>query len=327
MIHARRDGRGSGVGEPVWGIGSASGHHGELLQGVFFRRGSLVRGLVTLPWPAVRATAAFVPNDSGAISVVPASNVKARRAAEETVLLAETEQPVGGLLELHSEIPRSWGLGSSTCDVLAAIRATSAALSLSIDPDTAALIAVRAEAAADPVMFDFPVLFAHRDGYVIDVLTDRFPPLVVFGVRPDPEPRGVDTTAMSPPGYTRRDAIVYEGLVEMLRASFLSKDPELLGWVATESAVLNQRFLPLPEFDRLRRLVGEVGALGLQASHSGVIAGFLFRPDDPQLAEKLALLRGELRVMKTWTGSTTSPRVDLDALDESAVRDGAPVWG
>jgi uncharacterized protein involved in propanediol utilization len=250
MIHARRDGRWSGVREPVWGIGSASGHHGELLQGVFLRRGMLVRGLVTLPWPAVRASAAFVPNESGAISVVPASNVKARRAAEETALLAETEQPVGGLLELHSEIPRSWGLGSSTCDVLAAIRATSAALSLSIDPETAALIAVRAEAAADPVMFDFPVLFAHRDGYVIEVLADRFPPVV-----------------------------------------------------------------------------DEVGALGLQASHSGVIAGFLFRPDDPQLAEKLELLRGELRDMKTWTGSTNSPRADLDALGESAVQDGAPVWG
>ena len=327
MIHARRDGRSGGAREPVWGIGSASGHHGELLQGVFLRARSLVRGLVTLPWPAVRATAAFVPDESGAISVVPASNVKARRAAQETALLAQTEQPVGGLLELDSEIPRSWGLGSSTCDVLAAIRATSAALSLSIDPETAALIAVRAEAAADPVMFDSPVLFAHRDGYVVDALADRFPPVVVFGVNTDPEPRGVETLAMAPPSYTRRDAVVYEGLLEMLRASFLSRDLELLGWVATESAVLNQRFLPLPEFDRLRRLVDEVGALGLQASHSGVIAGFLFRPDDPQLPEKFELLRGELRDMKTWTGSTTSPRVDLDALDESAVQDGAPAWG
>lgn len=308
------------LGEPVRGIGSASGHHGELLQGVFLRRGSLVRGLVTLPWPAVRATAAFVPDDSGAISVVPASNVKARRAAEQTALLAETEQPVGGLLELHSEIPRSWGLGSSTCDVLAAIRATSAALSLSIGAEPAALIAVRAEAAADPVMFDFPVLFAHREGYVVDVLADRFPPVALFGVSTDPEPRGVDTLAMAPPSYTRRDAIVYEGLVEMLRASFLSEDLELLGRVATESAVLNQRFLPLPGFDRLRRLVDEVDAVGLQASHSGVVAGFLFRPDDPELAEKVELLRGELRDMKTWAGSTDSPRVDLGALAGAAAR-------
>jgi len=60
------------------------------------------------------------------------------------------------------------------------------------------------------------------------------------------------------------------------RAAFSGHDLAAIAAIATESAELNQRFLPLRQFRAIRELADEYRALGVQISHSGTVAGVLF---------------------------------------------------
>lgn len=176
---------------PMVGRSAAIGHHGETLQGVFEQRsGVLVRGLVTLRARLFRAKARFEPRGHGELCVKPRYKIKAQRAAELT--LARLGQPCARLLKIDSKIPTRWGLGSSTGDVVAVVRAIGATFSIRLSPEEIAEIAVRAETASDSTMFgDRAILFAQRRGIVIADLGGHLPPVHVVGFNLDP--RGVDT--------------------------------------------------------------------------------------------------------------------------------------
>jgi uncharacterized protein involved in propanediol utilization len=147
-----------------------------------------------------------------------------------------------------------------------------------------ATLAVQAEAASDAIMFeDRAVLFAHRSGVVMEDFGAPMPALEVVGVNTDPTGAGVDTLDTPPAWYSPQELQTFQELVACLRQAMATHDAHLIGQVALVSARINQRHLLKPGFEQLERLVVEVGALGLQVSHSGTIAGLLF---DPQDAEK-----------------------------------------
>ena len=75
--------------------------------------------------------------------------------------------------------------------------------------------------------------------------------------------------------YTRSDLAAFEGMVERERGAFRRRDSAAIAGIATESAALNQRFLPLRGFREIRQLAEELRALGVQISHSGTVAGIL----------------------------------------------------
>lgn len=286
------------------GHGSSIAHHGELLQGVVeVTRERLERVLVTLPCPLFNSRAVFTPDDSGTIAVEPFWKVKAQRAAQAT-LAAHGLAHHGGRLVLESDVPIRWGLGSSTSDVIATIVAVADASSLSLRPEEIASLAVTAEVASDSLMFrERTVLFAHRRGYVVEDLGRPLPPLEVLGFNTDPTGTGVDTMEFVPARYSWSEIEAFRPLVGLLRRALREGDPRLVGRVATASARLNQRHLPLPGFEDLEQLMETVHAVGLQIAHSGTVVGLLFDANDARRSAGLQQARALLRewgIEQTW---------------------------
>lgn len=282
------------------GHGRAGCHHGELLQGVFLDDGEPCRGLVTLPMPGLTTRARFLPVPglpSDRVLPVGRARPKALRAAGHA--LAECAhtggRPVsGGLLWLRSTVPVGLGLGSSTSDVVAAVRAVASAHGTPLDPARVARLAVRAERACDPIMLDGPpVLFAQRRGEVLEELAP-LPPMTVLGCLTG-YGAPIDTLTLGDPAPGADDIAGYEELRVRLRRALMEGDTAAVGAVATESARRNQHLLPRPELGPLEEAATACGALGVQVSHSGNVAGVLFDRDQEGLPDRLAECRERLR--------------------------------
>jgi uncharacterized protein involved in propanediol utilization len=286
------------------GVGSAGHHHGELLQGALRRGGELVPCLITMPVGGVGSRVRYLGagpdgpveplEGRGAVAtqalaserlrsafpgqflaVVPTHKTKAARAAR--LALDAIGAPAVGRLEVECSVATGVGLGSSTCDVVAAIRAVWNAHGIELDAGQVARLAIEAEGAADPIMFDGEmVLFAQREGLVLESFGSWTPPYAVLSIDTDPGGRGVDTLSLPIPQYTEDELAAFESMVGRARQAFRQRDPVALAAVATESAMLNQRFVPLRWFREIRDLAAEYGALGVQISHSGTVAGVLF---------------------------------------------------
>ncbi len=264
-------------------IGRAGRHHGEILQGLWWPQSQAathpVPCLVTLPVADAGSEAHFRLAPGRQIEVHPAGKVKSARAAR-LALDALGATATGGVLRLHSPIPTGLGMGSSTSDVLATLRAVYAACGARADSALLAELAVRAEVASDPLMFDSVVLFAQREGRVLEHWGHWMPEFLVLSIDTDPRSGGRDTLTLPVPGDDMRAR--YTELVERARAAFRSRDAGEIATVATHSAELHQITAPMRGFNSLCALAAARDALGLQISHSGTIAGMLFHPEtDP----------------------------------------------
>lgn len=275
---------GAGVGVGV-GVGHAPGHHGELLQGAFEDgTGRVRRALVTLPQPDRGSRAVFHPSQSHWGVVGTPELVKVRRAAILALrqFSAHPAPAKGGQVEITSDVPRGVGMGSSTADVTATIRAVADYHGVTLSADEVGRLAVLAECAADSIMIDDRVvLFAHRDGVVLETLGHRLPPLLVVGCDTQPGVR-VDTLGLPPAEYDDREIATFGVLRSALRRAVVTGDAALLGRVTTASARINQRFLPKPGLEELLSLGLRHGGCGIQVAHSGTVAGLVFdagRPD------------------------------------------------
>ncbi|MBB5119341.1 GHMP kinase [Streptomyces eurocidicus] len=307
-----------GAGGEVTGTGHAPCHHGEILQGVFADdEGRRCAGLVTLPMAGPGSGAEFVRRPGTApeaLTVVPADRTKAARAA--ALAVAECAErtgrpPCGGELRLTGDVPVGLGMGSSTSDVIATVRAVADSYGLRPAPGTVARLAVRAESACDPLMLDGrPVLFAQREGRVLEVLGPALPPLVVVGCALGGG-APVDTLSLPVREPGDSDLRAWERMRARLRRAVATGDVRLLGQVATASARRGQRVLGHPEFDALTGIARRVGAAGVQIAHSGAVAGVLFDPAAPGLRHRV---RGCLRALdahaipatRTFTTFTTT---------------------
>ncbi|MFE4264075.1 GHMP kinase [Streptomyces sp. NPDC056883] len=301
------------------GAGQAPCHHGEILQGVFLdAAGRRCAALVTLPMAGPGSSAVFVRRpgtEPEALTVAPADRTKAARAA--VLAVAECarrtgQPPCGGELRLTGEIPVGLGMGSSSSDVIAAVRAVADSYGLRLEPSTVAGLAVRAELASDPLMLGGrPVLFAQREGRVLEVLGPALPPLVVVGCALGGG-KPVDTLSLPVTEVGDGDVRAYERLRALLRRAVATGSAELVGAVATASARRGQRVLCHPEFESLTALAHRTGAVGVQIAHSGAVAGVLFDPAAPGLRRRV---RGCLRALdahgipatRTFTTCATTP--------------------
>jgi uncharacterized protein involved in propanediol utilization len=290
------------------GVGHSAGHHGELFQGMYVGRHAATRALVTLPCARLWSHARFAPARAVPVAVTPAWKAKAATAARLTLdHLGFTGW--GGQLDLESNIEVGWGLGSSTSDVVAAIRAVAAATGTTLRSAAIAQLAVAAEVASDSIMFeDRAVIFAHRAGDVLEDLGGDIPPLLVVGFNSCAN--GVDTLAMPPADYSWSEVEAFRPLTGLLRRAVRRQDPQLLGLVATASARINERFLPKPGFESLVELVTAHGAVGVQVAHSGTVVGVLFdgasRAAEAQAERCRAALAG-VGVTRSWTFTTGTP--------------------
>ncbi|WP_284581480.1 GHMP kinase [Streptomyces sp. 2P-4] len=218
--------------------------------------------------------------DPQAPTVAPAGRTKAARAA--ALAVAECARraglpPCGGELRLAGDIPAGLGMGSSTSDVIAAVRAVADAYGTRLPAGAVARIAARAAGpACDPLVPDGrPVLFAQREGRVLEVLGTALPPLLVVGC----DLGGgapADTLALPVREAGEADVRAWERLRALLRRAVAAQDARLLGAVATAGARRGERVLGHPEFEALAAVARRVGAVGVQIAHSGAVAGVLF---------------------------------------------------
>lgn len=281
--------------------GSAPSHHGELLQGVFEQAGRLRRGLVTLPCPLFASHANLrLSRWDPVLTVTPAWKTKALAAARGT-LAALDMSSYGGRLELCGDVEVGRGLGSSTSDVTASILAVLAAAGRRLPPERIARIAVSAEVASDPLMFDRMLLFAQREGDVIEDFHRPMVPIEVVGFSfTDAK---VDTLSLPPARYNPWELECFRALRGLLRRAAGRGDTAAIGRIATASARINQRFLPVPRFDRVLDIAAETSALGVQVAHSGAVAGLLFDTGHPRLERQVALATrrlAQLRFPPSW---------------------------
>jgi uncharacterized protein involved in propanediol utilization len=265
------------IGEPSprIGVGAANGHHGELLQGVFEdRNGRLHRGLVTLPLAKLISKATFTCAATRDLMVRPGDKVKAGLAARKT--LQHLDVAEGGFLDIESNIPVGHGYGSSTADVVAAIRAVAAAHAVQLQSSRVSQLAVSAERASDAIAFDgHAVLFAQREGIVLEDFGGALPPLLLVGFKPHGG-QPVDTLNLPPARYDKIEIQQFRVLRALIAYAVRYQDPNCLGRAATASARLSQRRLPKQHLERVIEIAQGAGACGVQVAHSGSLLGILF---------------------------------------------------
>jgi uncharacterized protein involved in propanediol utilization len=271
--------------------GAAPAHHGEIVQGVFHdNAGRLCRALVTLRHPERGSRATFYPSPELADIAGPSGMWKVRQAAAAAMAAFATERSpaTGGHVEISSTVPLGVGMGSSTADVTATIRAIANFHGTRPSAEKIAQVAVQVEWASDPIMIDDQVaLFAQREGRVLESLGRLLPRMVVVGCIADPAPGGVDTVTLPPAAYSADDVETFRLLRAEVRAAVRAGDVARLGQVATASALVSQRFLPKPTLELLLDLCKRCGGCGVQVAHSGTVAGVIFDPDRPGVARDI----------------------------------------
>lgn len=219
--------------------------------------------------------ARYVADGTQPLAGTPHGRSKAVQAARLTLRHLGLEPR--GRLEVRCRVRPGVGLGSSTSDVVAAIRAVGNAYDRRLTAAEVAAISVEAELASDPIMFgDEVILFAQRHGYVVESWGQWFPSFTVLSVAADSDLGGVETLSLPVPRYTPAELSLLESLIRTARDGFRTQDSGAVAAVATASAELNQRFLPLKGFGKIHALAKEQGALGVQISHSGSVMGVLF---------------------------------------------------
>jgi uncharacterized protein involved in propanediol utilization len=250
-----------------------------------------------MPFDGVGSTARYTWIPQRTLEVWPNWKKKAERAAR--LALEYIGEESVGCLEIECAVATGIGLGSSTCDVVAAIRAVCCAYGIQLDAARIAGIAIDAECAADPIMFENEVvLFAQRQGRVLESCGNWVPRYTVLSVDTDPARGGVETLSLPVPEYTDAELAILAGLIDRIRQAFRRRDSSAIAEVATASAELNQRFVPMRSFDQVRVLAERHGALGIQISHSGTVAGMLFEPRRvPPNSDIAAQVEEQLRAM------------------------------
>lgn len=306
------------------GVGHASAHHGELLQGVFSDgSGRLRPALVTLPLAELGSTTTFEPRWHQPGIETPPGMLKVERAAALTLYgLSHGAPPVaGGRVSVRSDVPCGIGMGSSTCDVVATVRAVADCLQVRLSQTVVARLAALAELAADSVMVqDQVVLFAHRDGVVLETLGQRLPPMVVIGC--DTAPCAVVNTLDLPTTeYPADEVATFRVLRAAIRRAVRTGDVALAGGVATASARINQRFVPKPVLSELVSLCRSYGGCGVQVAHSGTVAGLIFDARDARTGRAIERCHTEIeRLGLAVTAVVGGDRFGYSGLSGSAVR-------
>lgn len=275
------------------GRGRSIAQHGELFQGqIEDENNQRRRCLLSLPCNAMCTDAVFQPDSSGSVRVSPAHKRKALEVVELTLAYLKSTG-VGGNLSIESSVPEAKGCGSSTADCIAAAIAAADAVNHSLSEEELAQLVVKAEVASDNFMFHRAVLFAHREGVVLEDYARRLPRLEILGVDTAPSAH-VETLKYPPAVYSWRQLQSFCTLIGALRRAVCRQDIKLLGRVATASANINQEFLPKPLFPEIRKLADHAGALGVAVAHSGTVLSILLDPDDELLEYKVDQIRAGL---------------------------------
>ena len=281
------------------GQGRSTAQYGELFQGqVEDERGRQRRCLMSLPCNAMFSEAKFTPSADGVFSVDPPHKKKSLKVVQKTLAYLDAVD-LGGHLAIESTVPEAKGCGSSTADCIVSSVAAADSINRVLSEEELAKLVVAAEVASDNFMFQRAVLFAHREGEVLEDYSKLLPRVEVLGIDTTPEGR-VETLKFPPAEYSWKQRQSFCTLVSAMRRAIRKNDIRLLGRVATASSCINEHFLPKPMFSEVRRIADLAGALGVAAAHSGTVLSILLDPADEFLEKKVDRIRADFSSLGVW---------------------------
>lgn len=253
---------------------------GELVQGTLEGE----HFLVSCPVDLYAEVSVELMKSPGDFKTPPRAH-KAKAALKRSLEYFNAEE-IGARLTIRS--PLSWGkgMGASTADVAGTIYAFAKALGREIEPEKVAHLAVSIEP-TDGTVFPNLVLFDHRRGFLYQEL-GLPPPLDILaldfgGVVDTLEYNAVDRSVL----LKKLEPRAREAL-EMVRTGLAQGNLGLIGQGATLSAICHQEVLYKPQLEKVLSLSREIGAVGINVAHSGVVIGVLLDPkrNDPQAASR-----------------------------------------
>jgi L-threonine kinase len=249
------------------GRGTAPGTCGELAQGIL---SSGVSFHVTCP---INKSATVVA------SLRPANALKILGLGEDHLKLELAIQHAVELLDLGAvEVTaRHWsdldvgkGMGSSTADVLAGMRAIADAAGETMSPKIEGRVAAMVES-SDGSMYPGIAAVNHKTCELVKAW-DWYPELVIVMLVPN---NSVDTASIPFLGQERL-AEDYEDLLGRMDSAVRRRSIAEFAEQSTRSAVMNDEFLLNPYSRNLSSRLDEFNALGLSVGHTGTVCGLLF---------------------------------------------------
>ncbi len=274
--------------ETIFGRGQACGTSGEFIQG------SLNGGeQVVLSCPIESGSVVTVRGYRASptkITGTPAGCTKLHRAINSQL---NSWGAGDWVLEVdrRSNLEVGKGMGSSTADIVAAIRALANAFSVSAEPERIAALATAIEP-TDAVMYPRLCLVERR--------TMR--PIHRFAWWPDFTillmiPRDTRATKWETGSRWIAEKDEVDDLVHGLVKAESSRDSAIWGEVATLSAARLQRFFKNPLFEWLESRYSNLGAVGIIIAHTGTVVGLLF---DPEQTDPHEIAAHAERIRRHW---------------------------
>ncbi|NCO23682.1 MAG: hypothetical protein GW897_01010 [bacterium] len=204
---------------------------------------------------------------------------KSRQALISTLnYFGLSEKDVNLKIEIFSEIPSEKGMGSSSADIIGIILGVSILLNQKISADEVAKLALTIEP-TDGIMYEDIVCFDHLKKGLLEKIGQ--PPLINVLVI---DPGGcVDTLE-----FNRREDLIKLRLenqkditqaLELVKKGIVENNIKLIGEGATLSALCNQKILFKKELEKIISTSYKMGAVGVNAAHSGVVLGVLLPPN------------------------------------------------
>lgn len=173
-----------------------------------------------------------------------------------------------------SDLDIGKGMGSSTADVLAGVRAIADAVGGSLTPEIEGRVAATVES-SDGSMYPGIAAVNHKTCELVE-RWDWYPEFVIVMLVPN---NSVDTASIPFLGQERM-AEEYDDLLERMNSAVQSRSIAEFAEQSTRSALMNDEFLLNPYSRNLRSRLDEFGALGLNVGHTGTVCGLLFANTD-----------------------------------------------
>jgi L-threonine kinase len=274
---------------------TAAGTCGELVQG-FTSQG--VPFHVTCP---ISRTATVT------VTVRPAPEFAVTQIEPGLSKLAQSLRRTSGLLELEplevrvehwSDLDIGKGMGSSTADIVAAARALAAACDRALSPGQLAKLATSIES-SDGSMYPGLVAFNQKTGDVLERFS-WWPQFVILMITP---PQSFNTESADFDGKHKIGS-QFDNILSSLRTAAAERDTLAFARAATESARINQRFVPNPFHALLEDRADDLGALGVNVGHTGTVLGLLFDAADSSAMKAAAAASLEIQRIMPGTAKT-----------------------
>ena len=263
------------------------GSFGELLQGVL--PGGFDHFLITLPIQCYSKVRFSPSRETNRVHVWPSHKTKSQKMAE--LILDHFEEDIGGELLIESNLPEGKGMASSSADLCSTAKAVARSINREVSPEKI-MEFLREIEPTDGTMFSQHVFFFHRK-VALGHYLGSLPPLHIISLD---EGGTVDTMEFNArfPELDPETRLHYRQILDRMIVAFKNKDLQTIGDIATESAVLNQRFNPKRYLDDVVAICRAFGGMGVVVTHSGPCIGILLAKEDPGFERKQKAIRNEM---------------------------------